>query len=51
MNYYKKMSKKELIQEIEELMDLHDYVMREYPNAFNSWYEHHGHKYGSGYYD
>lgn len=45
MNYYKKMSKKELIQEIQELMDLHDYVMREYPNAFNSWYENQGHKF------
>jgi hypothetical protein len=45
MNYYKKMSKKELIQEIEELMDLHDYVMREYPNAFNYWYENRGHKF------
>jgi|TARA_R100001530_G_scaffold10639_2_gene10520 hypothetical protein len=32
-------TKKELREEIKELMNLHDFVQGNYPQVFNAWYE------------
>jgi hypothetical protein len=32
-------TKKELREEIKELMNLHDFVQGNYPRVFNAWYE------------
>ena len=31
-------TKKELREEIKDLMNLHDYIKRQYPGVFNTWY-------------